>query len=149
MTITSLQVTFRGLAHSDALETDVWERVAWLEQFYPDIVQCRVLLEVPHGHRHDGRHFHVRIEMTVPGSDPIVVSHEPSLHGPLRDVEEAAHHKETDVDTVHRYARVAVHRALDVARRRLQDFAREQRRAVKTHGVRTHGRVVELPTEDG
>jgi cold shock CspA family protein len=148
MTIIPLQVTFRGLAHSDALETDIRERVAWLEQFYPDIVRCRVLVEVPHRHRHDGRHFHVRIEMTVPGGVPIVVSHEPSLHGPLKDIEEAAHHKGTEVDSVHRYARVAVNHAFDAARRRLQDFAREQRGAVKTHDVPAHGEVVEISSVD-
>jgi hypothetical protein len=91
-----------------------------------------VLVEVPHRHRSDGRHFHVRIEATVPGGAPIVVSHEPSLHGPLKDVEEPAHHKESDIESVHRYARVAVHEAFDTARRRLQDFTREQRGAVKT-----------------
>jgi cold shock CspA family protein/ribosome-associated translation inhibitor RaiA len=149
MTIIPLQVTFRGLAHSDALETDVRERVAWLEQFYPDIVRCRVLVEVPHRHRHDGRHFHVRIEITVPGGVPIVVSHEPSLHGPLKDVEEVAHRKETELDRAHRYARVAVRHAFDAARRRLQDFAREQRGAVKTHDVPAHGHVVELSRVDG
>ena len=96
MTLIPTQVTFRGLAHSDALEADIRKRIAWLEQFYAGIVGCRVLVEMPHRHRHDGRHFHVRIEVTVPGGAPIVVSHEPSLHGPLKDVEEAAHRKETE-----------------------------------------------------
>lgn len=135
MTLMPTRVTFRGLAHSDALEADIRERIAWLEQFYVGIVGCRVLVEMPHRHSHDGRHFHVRIEVTVPGGAPIVVSHEPSLHGALKDVEEAAHRKETEIESVHRYARVAVHQAFDAARRRLQDFAREQRGAVKTHVV--------------
>jgi cold shock CspA family protein len=149
MTLIPTQVTFRGLAQSDALEADVRERVAWLEQFYGGIVRCRVLVEVPHRHRQDGRHFHVRVEMTVPGGAPIVVSHEPSLHGPLKDVDESAHHKESDIESVHRYARVAVHEAFDAARRRLQDFAREQRGAVKTHEVPAHGTVVEISKVDG
>jgi hypothetical protein len=135
MTLIPTQVTFRGLAHSDTLESDIHERVGWLEQFYTGIVRCRVLVELPHRHRHDGRHFHVRIEVTVPGSAPIVVSHEPSLHGRLIDEEEDAHHKEAEVEAVHRYARVAVHEAFDAARRRLEDVAREQRGTVKTHEV--------------
>jgi cold shock CspA family protein len=149
MTLIPTQVTFRALPHSDALEADVRERVAWLEQFYAGIVRCRVLIEVPHRHRHDGRHFHVRIELTVPGGPPIVVSHEPSLHGRLKDVEEDAHHKETEIESVHRYASVAVREAFDAARRRLEGFAREQRGAVKMHDVPAHGEVVELAMVDG
>lgn len=133
MTRASLQLTFRGFEPDDALEADVRERVSWLEQFYAGIVRCRVLVEVPHRHRHDGRHFHVRIEMTVPGGTPLVVSHEPSLHGRLKDVEEAAHRKDDEIESVHRHAQTAVHEAFDAARRRLEDFARQQRGAVKTH----------------
>jgi cold shock CspA family protein len=138
------QVTFRGLAHSDALDADIRERVSWLEQFYSGIVGCRVLVEVPHRHRHDGRHFHVRVEVTVPGGAPIIVSHEPSLHGPLKDAEEAEHHKDTDIEGVNRYGRVAIHQAFNAARRRLQDFAREQRGVLKTHEVPAHGQVAQL-----
>jgi cold shock CspA family protein len=85
----------------------------------------------------------------VPGGGPIVVSHEPTLHGRAKDVEEEAHHKETEIEGVHRYASVAVHDAFDAARRRLEDFAREQRGAVKAHEVPAHGRVVELSPVDG
>jgi cold shock CspA family protein len=149
MTLIPTQITFRGFLHSEAIETDVRERVAWLEQFYAGIVRCRVLVELPHRHRQDGRHFHVRIELTVPGGPAIVISHEPSLHGRLKDVEEAAHHKETEIESVHRYAAVAVREAFDAARRRLEDFAREQRGAVKSHEVPAHGEVVELAKDDG
>jgi hypothetical protein len=135
MTLIPIQVTFRGLAHDDALEDDIRERVSWLEQFYAGIVRCRVLVEVPHRHRHDGRYFHVRVEVTVPGGPPIVVSHAPSLHAGLKDVEDEVAHKETEIESVHRYAGVAVHEAFDAARRRVEDFAREQRGAVKTHEV--------------
>jgi cold shock CspA family protein len=149
MTLIPTQVTFRGLAHSDTFETYVRERVAWLEQFYANIVRCRVLVELPHRHHHDGRHFHVRIEVTVPGGPPIVISHEPSLHGPLKDLEQAEHHKGTEIEGVHRYAHVAVHEAFDAARRRLQDFAREQRGDVKTHELPAHGTVAEVSKVDG
>lgn len=148
MTLIPTQVTFRGLSHSNELEVDIRERVAWLEQFYAGIVRCRVLLELPQRHR-DGRRFHTRIELTVPGGPPIVVSHEPSLHGRLKDVQEEEHHKKTEVDSVHRYAAVAIRDAFDAARRRLEDFAREQRSAIKTHELPAHGEIVELHKTDG
>jgi hypothetical protein len=133
MTLIPTQVTFRGLAHDEALEGDVRERVAWLEQFYAGIVRCRVVVELPHRHRRDGRHFHVRIDVTVPGGPPIAVSHEPSLHGRSRDTGRETQHKANEIESVRRYAGVAVHEAFDAARRRLEDFAREQRGDVKTH----------------
>jgi cold shock CspA family protein len=149
MTLIPIQVTFRGLPHSDDLESDVRERVTWLEQFYTGIVRCRVVIELPHRHRHDGRHVHVRIELTVPDVPPIVMSHEPSLHGRLKDLEEEEHHKDSEIESVHRYATVAIREAFDAARRRLEDVAREQRGAVKTHEVPAHGEVVELERADG
>ena len=149
MTLIPIQVSFRGLAHSDELESEVRERVAWLEQFYAGIIRCHVIVALPHQHRHDGRHFHIRIELTVPGGPPIVVSHEPSLHHRLKDVEAEAHHKESEIESVHRYAAVAVREAFDAARRRLEDFAREQRGAVKTHQVPAHGEIVAVERADG
>jgi hypothetical protein len=135
MTLIPTQIAFWGLERSEALEADIRERVTWLEQFYAGIVRRRILIEKPHRHRHDGRHFQVRIELTVPGGEPIVVSHEPSLHGRLKDREGEAHHKDSDIESVHRYARVTIREAFDVARRRLEDFAREQRGTVKAHDV--------------
>lgn len=143
------QVTFRGLSHSAEMEAEVFDRVSWLEKFYQGIVSCRVLIEVPHRHRRDGRHFHVTIELRVPNGEPIIVSHEPSLHGALKDTGAAEHPKDSETDSVHRYARVAIHESFDVARRRLQDFARPHRGAVKTHEVPAHGVVAALwPAED-
>lgn len=149
MTLIPTHINFRGLAHSETIEADIHERVAWLEQFYGGIVRCRVLVEIPHRHRHDGRHFQVCIDITVPGGAPIVVSHEPSLHGPLKDVAEGEHSKGTEIEAVHRYAHVAIHEAFDVARRQLQDFAREQRGVVKTHEVPEHGEIAEIVAVDG
>jgi cold shock CspA family protein len=149
MTIIPAQVTFRGLPHSDALEADVRERIDWLEGFYAGIVRCHVTVEVPHRHREGGRHVHVRIELTIPGRDPIVVSHEPTLHGRLKDAGAAAHRKDSEVDSVHQHAAVAVREAFDAARRRLEDQAREARGAVKQHEAPAHGRVAEISPVDG
>ena len=135
MTLIPTQVTFRGLSPSDALGADIRERVEWLERFYAGILRCRVQVELPHRHRQQGRHFHVRVEIAVPGGGPIVVSHEPSKHAGLKDVEDEVARKETEIESTHRYARVAVHEAFDTARRQLEDFAREQRGAVKVHDV--------------
>ena len=77
------------------------------------------------------------------------MSHEPTLHPTLKDVEEETHRKEDDIQAAHKYAEVAVREAFDAARRRLQDFARQQRADVKTHEAPDHGRVAELADDHG
>jgi cold shock CspA family protein len=77
------------------------------------------------------------------------VSLEPSLQGRLKDIEDDSHRKDDEIEGVHRYARVAIREAFNAARRRLEDFAREQRGTVKAHEVPAHGEVVELWTVDG
>jgi hypothetical protein len=117
---------------SPALEEEVRSRAEWLETFYPAIVGCRVVLEIPHRHRKHGRPLHVRIELSLPGED-VIVSHEPSLHAIARP----ASHKREERDSRHKDARVAIHEAFDVARRRLEDMARRQRGDVKISSVAT------------
>jgi cold shock CspA family protein len=146
--IRPVQVTFRNIQPREALEEAVRERAAWLETFYPDIVGCRVLIETPHRHREQGQHVRVCIELSLPGKD-VVVNHEPTLHGTLKDVEEEAHHKDDDIEAVHKYVEVAVREAFDAARRRLQDGARRQRGDVKAHQAPSHGRVVSLAEDHG
>jgi ribosome-associated translation inhibitor RaiA len=104
-----LQITFDGLAQSEPIETAIRERVAWLEQYYPRITECRVLVKVPHRHQRRGRPFHILVDISVPGAGPIVISHRPAPQDAPQDVG------------------TAIHQAFDAARRQLQDFAREQR----------------------
>ena len=111
MTLRPTQITFRGIAHSTALEADIERHIAKLERRSHHVVGCRVLIEAPHRHHHDGPHFRVRVEITAPGLNPIVVSHEPS---PGTD------------------PYVTVHEAFDAAGRRLHEAVRVQRGDIKT-----------------
>jgi hypothetical protein len=128
----SPQVTFHGVARSAALEADVLDHIARLETFYPAITGCRVLVELRRHRHRSGNPFHVRIDLTVPGEE-IVVSHDPSLHGGLKDAQQSETAKADEVTPEHRHARVAIRDAFDVARRRLQDHSRRQRGFVKVH----------------
>jgi ribosome-associated translation inhibitor RaiA len=127
-----VQITFRNMGVSPALEQEIRSRAAWLETFYPGIVGCRVLLEIPHRHKKRGRPIHVRIELSLPGED-VIVNHEPTLHATARP----ASRKGEELDNRHKDAHVAIHEAFDVARRRLEDVARRQRGDVKTSAVVT------------
>jgi hypothetical protein len=124
------QITFRGLAHSEALEAEVREHISWLEQHHPDLVRCRVLLELPHRRRHrDGRHVQVRIEVTFPNTEPIVVSQRPTLGGPVPDDEDVVRSADLESDRLPHDASAAIRRAFAVMRRRLKDATQNVRRA--------------------
>lgn len=91
-----LEITFRGLPHSDAVEGKIREKTAKLEQLCDSIISCKVVVEAEHHHQHQGNLFHVRIDLSVPQKQ-IVVSrdhHDKQAHEDvyvaLRDAFEAA-----------------------------------------------------------
>lgn len=121
----AVQISFRGLPSTDAIEAKVRAHAARLERYYDHITGCRVMIESPHRRHHQGKLYHVRIDLTVPGKE-LVVSREP-----------AEHHAHEDVY-------VAIRDAFDAARRRLEDHARRQRGAVKVHEPRPLAEVSRL-----
>jgi len=141
-------VTFRGFHPFPDLEAEVQRRIDRLTTYSRSIVACRVLVELAHRHHESGNHFHVRIELTVPG-DQIVVAHEHGLHATSQDTDTERATKQNETDRERQHALVAVRQAFDVARRRLQDSVRRQRGVVKQSARRPTGRVVRLFPDDG
>lgn len=127
-----LQVTFRNVPLPDRVEAVVRRRAAQLDRYYDAIMSCRVLVERADRHHADGSRFHVRVELGVPGGE-VVVSHDSSLHGGARRTGRPRERKEDEIDRAHKHAEVAVRKAFDAVRRRLQDFARRQRGDIKEH----------------
>jgi len=125
-----LQITFRGLESSDALEADIRERAEKLDRFSPDIMSCRAVVEARHKHHEDGNLYQVRVDLTVPGRE-IVTSRERDLH-----------HSHTD-------AYVAVRDAFEEVRRQLEDYERRRRQQVKAHEVPAHGRIARVNLDEG
>ena len=120
-----LELTFRHMDPSPAMEAEVRERVEGLERFCADIIGCSVVIEAPHKHHEQGNLFHLRIDVTVPDRE-IVVKRSPD-----------AHHAHED-------PYVAMHDAFDAVRRQLEDYARERRGKVKHHEEASRARVTEL-----
>ena len=67
-----LQVTFRDIPHSDAVQRHVEKRAAKLDTFFDRIMSCRVVVEAPHRSRQHGKKYNVRIDVTVPGTELVV-----------------------------------------------------------------------------
>ena len=120
-----LQITTRDIPHSEALESHIRQKAEKLETFYPQIMGCRIVVEVPHKHKTQGNLFNVRLDITVPGKE-LAVTREPN-----EDVY------------------VALRDAFDAAKRQLEDYGRRQRGEVKAHAPVLHGKVVRLVPEEG
>ena len=125
-----LQITFRNMQPSAAVEAKIHEYVTKLDKFYNRIVSCRVVVEAPHRHHHEGNLYHIRIDLTVPGGESIV-KRDPPEHQAHEDIY------------------VAIRDAFSAARRKLQDYARKQRGDTKTHEVPPHGQVAALFPDEG
>ena len=65
---TPLQIAFRHMESSPAIEARIREHVDRLERFHHDIVGCRVVIEAPSGH-HQSAPFHVTVDLTIPGRE--------------------------------------------------------------------------------
>ncbi len=122
----ALQITFRDMAPSDALETRIRDKVAKLEKFHPHITSCRVTVEESHRHQNQGRHFGVKVEVHVPGGKSVVASlkHDEDVYVATRD-------------------------AFGAVRRRLEEGLRETRGAVKAHETPRHGKIARVFAEEG
>jgi len=106
---TALQITVRGMEHSDMLDQHIRERVDKLDRFYPKLLGCRVVAELDDRHKHQGKHFAVRVDLTAPGKEIVVNrQHAEDVYVALRD-------------------------AFDAAKRQLEDYASIQRGDVKSH----------------
>ncbi|HXG52435.1 MAG TPA: HPF/RaiA family ribosome-associated protein [candidate division Zixibacteria bacterium] len=149
-----LQITFRNMPPSEAIESHIREKAAKLESFYDRIMGCRVVVEAPHRRHHKGKAYLVRIDLTVPGGE-LVVNREPThleaeKPEPLEPPEkELAECREPTREAAHEDPYVAIRDAFNAAARKLQDFARRQRGKVKRHEPPPRAVVVKLfPEED-
>jgi ribosomal subunit interface protein len=119
------QITFRDMEPSAALEARIRKNIERLERKFGRLISCRVMVEASHRRHQQGKLFHVRIDVTLPGRE-VVVGREP-----------AERHSHED-------AHVAVRDAFNALRRQLENHTERQRGAVKTHPVPDHGRVLRL-----
>jgi len=99
-----IDVRFRDMAPSPALEQFIRRWADKLGRVHERIARCDVVIERPHQHHRHGQHVHVRVTVGIPGPD-IVISHDPQLDG------------------AHEDAYVAVRDAFRAARRQLEQHA--------------------------
>ena len=86
-----LQVTFRDLPHSPALQERIREKATKLHALHPRITTCRVTIERRRAPAQGGQ-FSVRIDLHLPDHE-ILVSHDDAedVHVALREAFDGAH----------------------------------------------------------
>ena len=103
-----LQIVFRGIDQSDAIEEAVHKKVEKLERQHDRITSCRVALDAPHKHHHKGKLFQVTVHVTTPEGDVSVSSDEEDLYVALRNAFNASGRQLSAVhDKQKRYLRSA------------------------------------------
>jgi cold shock CspA family protein/ribosome-associated translation inhibitor RaiA len=126
----NVQIVFRGLEPSDALETRVRQHVAALDRFAPHVTGFRVAVDLPHQQHHKGCLYSVRIDVRL-------------RRGELAVSRQHRHdHSHEDVYT-------AIRDAFAALTRRLEDHVRTLQGSVKRHEVPNHGKIAKLFRDDG
>jgi ribosomal subunit interface protein len=110
--MSNIQVTFRKIPHSDAVEAYVLEKVAKLQRLSDRITGCHVSIESPHAHHQTAHEYRARVDLTIPGAE-LVASHAPHAAGQSI------------------YA--AIDHAFDASARRLKEHLERMRGDVKSH----------------
>jgi ribosomal subunit interface protein len=61
-----VQITFRGLPHSDAIEANILKHAEKLERFQERISRCKVVVDEPHRHHAQGNVYSVKVDLRLP-----------------------------------------------------------------------------------
>ena len=109
----ALEITYRDVEKSDAIETLIHEKVAKLERLCDYISNCQIAVEKIHDRPSHGSPYRVRIDMTVPPGHELVADVNPS---------EPNQHVKLDA---------VIRDAFSTAERQLKELVRRQRESDK------------------
>ena len=123
-----LQIAFRNIAPSPAIEAKVLAAARKLARFHSRITSCRVVVAAPEMRHHRERLFVVRINLAVPGGTIWI-------------------NRGSHLDLTHADVYVAIRDAFNAAVRQLEDFVRRHESKVKRHEPEPHG-VISLMNRD-
>lgn len=121
----SVQITTKDMPVSAALEAHIRKKIQKLSQYYSRITSCRVVVDLPQKHKHQGKLYNVRIDVTVPGKEFVVT-------------------KKQNEDVY-----VALRDAFHALNRQIEEHARKRQGHVKAHHNTMHGHVARLIAEEG
>lgn len=123
-----LQLTFRDMPTSEALESYIRKRVEKLDDMSDNLISCEVVVEIPHKHQQKGRLYLARVDVSLPGT-LIAASSEDNLN------------------PAHEDPYVAVRDVFDAVQRQMQEQIDRMKGRVKSREINPFGRILELHPE--
>lgn len=120
-----VQVTIRDIPASQALDTHIRKHVEKLTRFCDRIQRCRVVVECPQKHKHQGKLYSVCIDVTVPGKELVI-------------------NRKRNEDVY-----IALRDAFKAAERQLDAHSRKRHGHVKTHDELLHGHISRMNLHEG
>ena len=123
------EIAFRHIEPTDAIKAKILDKIDELEEIYPGLVSCRVMVEDESPGRTSGKMFNVRLDISIPHHD-VVVSRQRS--------DEPAGQELTQV----------INDAFARAKRQIKEQKARQSGDVKTRDLPPHGRVVRLLADE-
>lgn len=123
--MSSLQITLRDIPASPVLDALIRKKYDKLTMYYKPITSCHVVVEHTQKHKHQGKIYHVRIDVIVPGKQLVVTQKN------------------------HENIYIALRESFNAVMRQLEEHARKRHGRVKTHNHIMHGYVARLIESDG
>src|SRR6056297_1337693 len=84
-----LEITYRNVSKSDAIETLIQQKADKLNRLHDSIIGCRVSVEKPQEYQKSGNKYRVRIDLRLPPGKQLVARRESGkgeMHEGLRKV---------------------------------------------------------------
>lgn len=120
-----LQLTIRDMTNSEALQAVIRKKAAKLQTFCNRITSCRVVIDFQQKHKHRGKLFNIRIDVTVPGKEIV------STRKSSEDIY------------------IAIRDGFNALCRQLEEHSRKRNGRVKAHNHVNHGYVTRIVTDEG
>ncbi len=86
-----VNITYRGVEKTDAIDQAVLEKAARLEKFCDHITRCDIAIEQPNHAHQKGNPFRVRIDVTVPPGHELVADERGVDNGSYAPLEKVIH----------------------------------------------------------
>lgn len=89
----AVDVVYRDMNSSPALNDAISKKIEKLNRYTDQIVHSRVVIDIPHNHKHKGKQFRASIEIDIKGSPIAVAQDNESIHIAVRDAFNTAERK--------------------------------------------------------
>src|SRR5437868_6101791 len=89
----AVDVVYRDLESSAALNEIISKKLEKLNRFTDQIIHSRVVLDTPHNHKHKGKQFRASLELDIKGHPIAITQDNESIHLAVRDLFNSAERK--------------------------------------------------------